>query len=54
MLGKYAKGAGYVGYAISAGQIGYSMYQDGGKFGVRAQVASVGVAGGMAGAAVGA
>ena len=54
MYGKYAKGAGYVGYAISAGQIGYGMYKDGGKFGVKAQVATANVAGGMAGAAVGA
>ncbi|MDN4031598.1 DUF6443 domain-containing protein [Chryseobacterium gambrini] len=54
MLGKYAKRAGYVGYAISAAQISYGVYKDGGKFGVRAQVATANVAGGMAGAAVGA
>ncbi|MDQ0781258.1 hypothetical protein [Chryseobacterium sp. W4I1] len=50
MYGKYANRAGYVGYAISATQITYGVYQDGGKFGVRAQVATVNVAGGMAGA----
>ncbi|GAE66949.1 RHS repeat-associated core domain-containing protein [Chryseobacterium indologenes] len=54
MYGKYAKRAGYVGYAISAGQIGYGMIQDGGKFGVKAKVATTGVVGGMAGAAAGA
>ncbi len=54
MFGKYAKRAGYLGYAISAGQIGYGVYKDGGKFGVRAQVATANVAGGMAGAAAGA
>nr|WP_317047303.1 RHS repeat-associated core domain-containing protein [Chryseobacterium indologenes] len=54
MLGKYAKRAGYVGYAISAGQIGYGVYKDDWKFGVRAQVATANVAGGMAGAAAGA
>ncbi len=50
MFSKYAKRAGYVGNAISAGQIGYGIYQDGGRFGVRAQVATAGVVGGMAGA----
>ncbi|RQO41572.1 sugar-binding protein [Chryseobacterium sp. KBW03] len=54
MLGKYAKRAGYVGYGISAAQIGYGMYKDGGKFGIKAQIATANVAGGMAGAAVGA
>ncbi|MDQ0066038.1 RHS repeat protein [Chryseobacterium lathyri] len=54
MYGKYAKRAGYVGYAISAAQITYGVYQDDGKFGVRAQVATANVAGGMAGAAAGA
>ncbi|PWN63541.1 hypothetical protein C1631_021400 [Chryseobacterium phosphatilyticum] len=53
-LGKYAKGAGWVGKAINAGQIGYGVYQDGWKFGVKAQVATANVAGGMAGAAAGA
>ncbi|PWW17019.1 hypothetical protein DEU40_12820 [Chryseobacterium sp. AG844] len=54
MLGKYAKRAGYVGYGISAAQIGYGMYKDDWKFGVRAQIATANVAGGMAGAAAGA
>ncbi|WP_318845735.1 RHS repeat-associated core domain-containing protein [Chryseobacterium sp. JV558] len=54
MLGKYAKRAGYVGYAISAGQIGYGVYKDDWKFGVKAQIATANVAGGMAGAAAGA
>lgn len=53
-FGKYAKGAGVVGYAISAGEIGYGVYEDGGKFGHNAQVKTVGVAGGLAGAAAGA
>ncbi|MGE8555711.1 MAG: RHS repeat-associated core domain-containing protein [Chryseobacterium jejuense] len=54
MYGKYAKRASYVGYAISAGQIGYGAYQDGWKVGVKTQVATANVAGGMAGAAIGA
>ncbi|WET50904.1 RHS repeat-associated core domain-containing protein [Chryseobacterium indologenes] len=54
MYGKYAKRASYVGYAISAGQIGYGVYQDGWKVGVNTQVATANVAGGMAGAAIGA
>ncbi|PIF47272.1 RHS repeat-associated protein [Chryseobacterium sp. 52] len=54
MYGKYANRAGYVGYAISAAQITSGVYQDGGKFGVRAQVATANVAGGMAGAWIGA
>ncbi|MDN3694665.1 hypothetical protein QWZ06_21535 [Chryseobacterium tructae] len=54
MYGKYATRAGYVGYAISAAQIGYGVYQDKGKFGVKAQLATANVAGGMAGAWMGA
>lgn len=54
MLGKYAKRAGYVGYGISAGQIGYGMYKDGGKFGIKAQIATANVAGGMVGTWIGA
>lgn len=49
-FGKYAKGAGYVGNVISAGEIGYGVYEDGGKFGHNAQVKTVGVAGGLIGA----
>lgn len=50
-IGKYA---GPVGYAIGAGQIGYGIYQDGGRFGSNTKVATAGVVGGMAGAAIGA
>uniref|UniRef100_A0AC34F886 Uncharacterized protein n=1 Tax=Panagrolaimus sp. ES5 TaxID=591445 RepID=A0AC34F886_9BILA len=50
-IGKYA---GPAGYAISAGQIGYGVYQDGGRFGSNTKVATAGVVGGMAGAWAGA
>lgn len=51
---KIGRVTGPVGYAISAGQIGYGVYRDGGQFGYNAQVATGGVAGGMVGAWAGA
>ncbi|WP_365984036.1 RHS repeat-associated core domain-containing protein [uncultured Chryseobacterium sp.] len=54
MFAKYSKRAGYVGYAISAAQIGYGIYEDKGKFGKNSQIATAGVAGGLGGAALGA
>ncbi|MCW3162628.1 RHS repeat-associated core domain-containing protein [Chryseobacterium oryctis] len=53
MFGKYAKRAGYVGYAISAAQISYGTYKDGGNFGIRAKIATANVVGGTAGAWLG-
>ena len=51
---KIGRVTGPVGYAISAGQIGYGIYRDNGQFGYNAQVATGGVVGGMIGAWAGA
>ena len=51
---KITRVTGPLGYAVSAGQIGYGVYQDGGTFGDNAQIATGGAVGGMAGAWAGA
>jgi RHS repeat-associated protein len=51
---KIGRVTGPFGHTISAGQIGYGVYRDGGQFGYNAQVAAGGVAGGMVGAWAGA
>ena len=52
-MGRASKFLGSAGYAISIGQIGYGVYQDGG-YGYNAQVATGGALGGIAGALAGA
>ena len=51
---KIGRVTGPVGYAISAGQIGYGVYRDGGQFGYNAQVATGGAVGGTLGGMAGA
>ncbi|MDQ0066036.1 RHS repeat-associated core domain-containing protein [Chryseobacterium lathyri] len=51
---KYAERAGMVGNIISAGEVSYGIYEDGWKFGKKAQVATAGAIGGLVGAAEGA
>ncbi|KPE48940.1 glycine zipper domain-containing protein, partial [Chryseobacterium indologenes] len=51
---KYADRAGMVGNVISAGEIGYGVYEDNWRFGKNAQVATAGVVGGIVGASEGA
>ena len=52
--GQLARFTGPAGYAISAGQIGYGVYQDRGQFGYQAQVATAGAVGGAIGSWAGA
>ncbi|NOY48322.1 MAG: hypothetical protein GXO84_09050, partial [Chlorobi bacterium] len=53
-IGRASKFLGPAGYAISIGQIGYGIYQDGGTYGYNAQVATGGAVGGIVGALAGA
>lgn len=57
-MGRVSKFLGPAGHAISLGQVGYGVFQDGGAYGYNAQVATGsaigGFAGGLAGAKAGA
>ena len=53
-VGRASKFLGPAGHAISLGQVGYGVYQDGGTFGYNAQVATGSAVGGFAGGLAGA